>query len=539
MTMPQVVIDNREVRVPQGSTLLDAARLLGIDVPALCWRQGCRPNTACMVCLMKVQDPDRLVPSCATLAEDGMRVASQTEEVREVRRAALDLILSDHAGECRAPCQYACPFNADVPRMLRQIADGRLDDATATAREDIPLLAVLARLGRRGCEGACRRGAVDQPAAIGLLEQHLGDRDNESARPSVPPCEASSGKKVAIVGAGPAGLSAAYFLLLQGHACTLLEAGEAPGGSLRKIAPEQLPLDALAAEITRLERLGAKIELNTPVGRQRTLEDVRGGHDAVLITFGTVNQDGAKQLGLAFADGRLQIDRTTHQTESTGVFAAGSAVRSRSMPDIRQQIVYAAADGKAAATCLDQYLGEAGITGHPKLAALRTGRPNQEELVAMAAEAGAGPAICRGTESVSGLTDEQARAEAQRCLHCDCAKLDGCQLRKYAEMYGADGSRYRGARRKFERVSGHPEIVLEPGKCILCGLCVQIAEQAGEPLGLTFVGRGFDVRIAAPFDESLAKALTVSARQCAEACPTGALALRKEHPCDAARRNSP
>jgi ferredoxin len=265
---------------------------------------------------------------------------------------------------------------------------------------------------------------------------------------------------------------------------------------------------------------------------------VRGGHDAVLIAVGRVNEDEAERFGLAFADGRLRIDRTTHQTESTGIFGAGDAVRSRSMPDVGQQVVYAATNGKAAATCLDQYLRKARITGHPKLAALRTGRPTKEELVAMAAEAGAGPAICRGTESVSRLTDEQARAEARRCLHCDCAKLDGCQLRKYAEMYGADGSRYRGARRRFERVSGHPEIVHQPGKCILCGLCVQIAEQAGERLGLTFVGRGFDVRVAPPFDESLAKALTVSARQCAEACPTGALTLRKEHPCDAALRHS-
>ncbi|MFQ5807345.1 MAG: 2Fe-2S iron-sulfur cluster-binding protein, partial [Phycisphaerae bacterium] len=85
--MPRVVIDNREVNVAAGSTLLDAARRLGLDVPALCWRDGCAPNTSCMVCLMKVKDPDRLAPSCATLAEEGMRVENETEEVRQARRA--------------------------------------------------------------------------------------------------------------------------------------------------------------------------------------------------------------------------------------------------------------------------------------------------------------------------------------------------------------------------------------------------------------------------------------------------------------------
>ena len=95
-------------------------------------------------------------------------------------------------------------------------------------------------------------------------------------------------------------------------------------------------------------------------------------------------------------------------------------------------------------------------------------------------------------------------------------------------MYGADARRYHGQRRQIERLQPHPEITYQPGKCILCGLCIQIAEQAGEPLGLSFVGRGFDVRVAVPFDESLAEALKRSARRCAEVCPTGALALREE-----------
>ena len=229
--MPRVTIDNHEVEVVPGSNLLAAARKLGIDVPALCYHPACTPNTSCMACLMKVKNPDRIVPSCATPAEDGMVVESETAEIHALRRTALELLLSDHVGECQS---------------------------------------------------------------------------------------------------------------------------------------------------------------------------------------------------------------------------------------------------------------------------------------------------------------------------CDSGKRDICRLRKYADLYGADAERFRGPPRRLERGTGfqpvsshrqdagaahttggrryeHPEITYDPGKCILCGICIQLARQAGEPLGLTLVGRGFDVRVDVPFDESLAKGLQKAARRCAGACPTGAL----------------
>ena len=100
------------------------------------------------------------------------------------------------------------------------------------------------------------------------------------------------------------------------------------------------------------------------------------------------------------------------------------------------------------------------------------------------------------------------------------------------EMYGAHARRYHGQRRAAERVTTHPDIVFEPGKCILCGLCVQIAEQLREPLGLAQVGRGFDVRVAVPFDASLAEALKAAAGRCVEACPTSALAWKRDSSTD-------
>lgn len=214
VTMPRVTIDNREVEVVPGSNLLAAARKLGIDVPALCYHPGCEPNTACMACVMRVQNTGRIVPACATRAEDGMRVESETEYVRGLRRTALELLLSDHDGD--------------------------------------------------------------------------------------------------------------------------------PSGE------------------------------------------------------------------------------------------------------------------------------------------------------------------------------------------CDCGKHSICRLRKYARLYGADAGRFRGERRAAERRSDHSGLTFDPGKCILCGICIQLAQQAGEPLGLTLVGRGFEMRVDVPLGEALEKGLQKAARRVAGACPTGALRMREE-----------
>jgi len=100
-------------------------------------------------------------------------------------------------------------------------------------------------------------------------------------------------------------------------------------------------------------------------------------------------------------------------------------------------------------------------------------------------------------------------------------------LQFYAQVYEADASRYRTQRRRFEQHVQPGGIVFEPGKCILCGICVKLTEMAREPLGLTFIGRGFDVRVAAPFDKSIQEGLRLVARECVEHCPTGALAFEK------------
>lgn len=125
------------------------------------------------------------------------------------------------------------------------------------------------------------------------------------------------------------------------------------------------------------------------------------------------------------------------------------------------------------------------------------------------------------------LSDHAGAAGAPGYPTCDCDKREVCRLRKYAQLYNADPRRFAGTRRATPPVQTHPELTYDPAKCILCGICVELTRQIGEPLGLTLIGRGFDVVVATPFDEPLAKALQTAARRCAGACPTGALTPRK------------
>jgi NADH dehydrogenase/NADH:ubiquinone oxidoreductase subunit G len=122
----------------------------------------------------------------------------------------------------------------------------------------------------------------------------------------------------------------------------------------------------------------------------------------------------------------------------------------------------------------------------------------------------------------------EARQEAGRCLHCDCRAAGNCRLQEYAEAYGANPNRFPRHRRSFEQQLHPAGVIFEPGKCILCGICVRLARQGGEPVGLTFVGRGFNVRVAAPLNKPFADGLRKVAAECVKHCPTGAITFRTE-----------
>ncbi|MCP4377610.1 MAG: glutamate synthase, partial [bacterium] len=161
--MPKLLIDNQEIEVPQGTSLADAAARLGIEIPTMCYWPGLPAGTSCMVCVVAVDGNQNLVPACATMACDGMKVDTCSQKVITARRTNLELLLSDHVGDCIAPCQMAEANKANIPAIIRYIAAG---DPQAAAE----LLA-----GHSGDvdgtkpQRACRRAQQDQPVAIDLL----------------------------------------------------------------------------------------------------------------------------------------------------------------------------------------------------------------------------------------------------------------------------------------------------------------------------------------------------------------------------------
>ncbi|MBT4814289.1 MAG: FAD-dependent oxidoreductase, partial [Lentisphaerae bacterium] len=504
--MPDLVIDGRPTTVPDGSTILDAARSLGIEIPTLCYSKGIAAGTSCYVCAVRVDDGENLVPSCATQVRDGMTVDATGDAVVEARRMALELLLSDHIGDCVGPCETICPAHMDIPRMVREIADGDMTAAIRTVKAHIPLPAVLGRICPAPCEKGCRRGTHDEAVSIMLLKRAVADADLAMEQPFQPACLSESGKRVAIIGSGPAGLSAAYYLSQRGHACTIYDEHDKPGGKLLDgVSRELLPLPVLEAEIAVISSLGVEFRLGERV-EATAFAGLRQEFDAVLIAAGELPDDIRSAWDVTCSAKGINVDSQSAETSLAGVFAAGDVVRSV------RRAVNAVAAGRGAALAICRSLGtdvQAELSFNSTIGKLKPGEA--EEFMPEAAPHGRVEAVADG----DGLTGPDAQRESRRCLHCDCRAADDCGLRIYAEKLGAKQRRFRPTERSlFRQIRQHASVVYEPGKCIKCGLCTRITETRGEELGLSFVGRGFDVHVGVPFSDALSAALTKTAEEC-------------------------
>lgn len=230
----QIVIDGRPVEAREGETILQAATNAGIEIPAMCADPRIKPTGDCGLCTILVAGQDGPVKACMTAVAEGQKIGTETEELNAQRKQTLNCYLSDHNAYCQPPCTAACPAGIDIAGYIDLILQKDYVGSTALIKQMLPLPGVLGRVCPRPCEDPCRRVQIDgHPVAICALKRFAADQAAAAGLPTQPEPKPSSGKRVAVVGAGPAGLSAAYYLALEGHKVTLLEAAAKAGGMLR------------------------------------------------------------------------------------------------------------------------------------------------------------------------------------------------------------------------------------------------------------------------------------------------------------------
>ena len=401
-----LAIDGRDICARKGSSILEAALAEGIYIPHLCHHPDLSPVGSCRLCIVEIEGTDNPSPSCTTLAANGMKVTTKTEQLDRARTLTLELILSGHPQDCSTcnkylncelqslkqyltveelrvrkrtrpfplsegnplfvhdfsrcvlcgrcvrachelrgvevlyykrkgrefyigtisgldlsgsdcrfcgacaevcptgaimdkedlvrgknrknalvPCRYECPAEIDVPRYVRLIQQKDYSAAAAVIREKVPFPRVLGYVCNRPCEALCRRAYLNQAISIRGLKRFAAEHDEEKIWDKARNKKPSTGRKAAIVGSGPAGLTAAYYLCNQGHSVTVFEALPEAGGMMRYGIPEyRLPRDVLNSEIQSIERMGVDIRTDTHIDSIDEL--FADGFEAVLVAVG-------------------------------------------------------------------------------------------------------------------------------------------------------------------------------------------------------------------------------------------------------------
>ena len=669
-------INGKEVTGVAGQTILEVARENDIFIPTLCYDERTKIYGSCGLCMCEVEGNPKLCKACATEIAPGMVIRTNTERVIESRKTNLELLLSNHTGDCRPPCVLACPGQTDCQGYVGLIANGEYEKALELIKDKIPLPAALGRVCPHPCEEACRRGLIDEPISIQQLKRFAADVDLEG-EVFVPECEEDTGKSVAIIGGGPMGLSAAYFLRQMGHDVTIFESMPNAGGMLRYGIPEyRLPKAVLDEEIATIESMGVEIITNTKVGVDIPFETVRSDYDAVLLGIGAwvstgvgckgedaegviggidflrrvvrneeigmgrkvaivgggntamdacrtavrlgaeevyniyrrtkdempadmVEIEEAEEEGVIFknltnpievvkdenghvkevvlqvmelgepdASGRrkpvpvegktetlaidtmilaigqavdatvfdcdktrknaIAYDPDTFMTSIPGVFAGGDCGN-----DKISIAIEAIADARKAADSIDAYLyGEVlkyekpyvverdDITEKTFEDRERMCRPEIPQLSPEERKDNFSEVI------PEGFTEEQAVAEASRCLECGCHDYFECKLIDFANQYDVHPERFAGEKSTIEFEDDHPFIVRDPNKCILCGLCVRVCDEVMGVGALGLVHRGFDTVVKPNMEKPLIESGCISCGQCVSVCPTGALQER-------------
>lgn len=665
-------IDGQEITAEKGSTILEIARDNGITIPTMCHNDKISKTTSCFVCVVQDKDSGQFIPSCSAEAADGMNLAASSAEVAEMRQMALNLLLSEHSGDCEAPCTVACPAHARVEEYVRAGKNGEHLKALKIIKEKIPLPMSIGRVCPRFCEDDCRRSVTgERPVAINDFKRLAADLHYQDYMEDLPEL---SGEKVAIIGAGPAGYSTAYYLRRKGIASDIYEKNEEAGGMLRYGIPEfRLPKKILDIELAHFEKMGGiNLYCEQELGRNIKLDQLKEEYDAVSLALGSWSSSSMRTEGEELALGGIEflekIARNGWDGEDPGktlIVGGGNTAMDCMRTSIRltddssiqclyrrtekempaeqieideakeeggefkfltQPISLRKEDDKLILTCVKMELGDLDASGRRKpipiegsefeieadtvIAAIgqNTDLPEGiksnkwgdlavdqatnklEDNVFGAGDCVTGPAtvveavaaghktalsiaahlageeyqeaytinVSRGhwqslseddlvlleeavpsertvqqlinlkerkttfKEVASTFSKEEIAEEGERCLECSCTSKNDCVLKDYSEKYEASPDLFDGEKPNHSYDNRHPDIMIDPNKCIKCASCVKVCNEVVNEYLLGFKNRGYNTKVGTAFDQELPIDCS-ECGECIEICPVGAL----------------
>lgn len=295
--MLNLTINGKNITVEEGTTILQAAKDNGIYIPTLCYDDAVKVYGACGLCVVEAEGIPKLLRSCSAKCSEGMVVNTESKRVVQSRKIAMELLMSAHDGDCVAPCQLNCPARTDCQGYVGLIANGEYEAALKLIKNKVSLPASIGRVCPHPCETACRRGKVDEAINIAQLKAFAADMDLNSDS-YLPEKDAPTGKKIAIIGGGPAGLTAAYRLAISGHEVTVYDMMEKMGGMLRYGIPQyRLPKEVLDKEITIIEKLGVKMINGVKLGKDFTVASLKAQNDAVIVAVGAWKSSSMRTPG--------------------------------------------------------------------------------------------------------------------------------------------------------------------------------------------------------------------------------------------------